>query len=103
VLCGTLQEAHVAACSRLLAGQPGGRYLLNQSPLWHQATFAEALLAAAPEAPVLAHEAVDVLGYRAVPPSADVAPARDDLGVVLSEPADVVKATVATLREKARL
>jgi hypothetical protein len=52
---------------------------------------------------VLAHEAVDVLGYRAVPPSADVAPARDDLGVVLSEPADVVKATVATLREKARL
>ena len=100
---GTSQEAHVVACSRLIAGKPGGRYLLNQDPLWHQATFAKSLHAAAPDAPELEHAAVEVLGYQAVPPSADVTPAKTDLGIVLRGPTEVVKATVATLREKARL
>jgi hypothetical protein len=77
--------------------------LLNQDPLWHQASFAEALLTMAPEAPQLEHEPVEVLGYWAVPPRADVTPAKNDLGIVLSEPEKVVAATVATLREKARL
>ena len=64
---------------------------------------ARALHAAAPDAPELEHEAVEVLGYQAVPPSADVSPAKTDLGIVLRDPTEVVKATVATLREKARL
>ena len=95
--------AHVAAAARLREGHAGGRYLLNQNPLWHQEDFAKALHDSAGRPMELALEPESERGYRAVPPTADVRPAADDLGIVLHAPEDVVAATVASLRAHARL
>ena len=73
------------------------------SPLWHQQDFAKALHDSAGRPMELALEPESERGYRAVPPTADVRPAADDLGIVLRAPEDVVAATVASLRAHARL
>ena len=107
--------AHVAAMRMLAAdaetakGQQqqeealSKRYLLNQSPLWHQDDLAEALRDAYPAAPRLRREPIEQRGYRAVAPTADCSPLQQELGVTLSDPISVVRATVQSLREKARL
>jgi nucleoside-diphosphate-sugar epimerase len=100
--------AHIALAGRLLAGAcNGGRYLLNQSPLWSVEAYARFVGRASPLHPPSAAASTDAAvaaaGFRVVPPTADCGPARRDLGIVLRAPEGSLRETVASLAEKGLL